>query len=69
MILQKHLSVILGSFLCNDFLLCFVVPKVCKDFAVGQFQLPVTSDDKEVLFKTVAAAKDEDPVFFVDCCE
>ena len=38
MILQKHLSVILGSFLCNDFLLCFVVPKVCKDFAVGQFQ-------------------------------
>ena len=38
MILQKHLSVILGSFLCNDFLLCFIVPKVCKDFAVGQFQ-------------------------------
>ena len=38
MILQKHLSVILGSFLCNDFLLCFVVPKVRKDSAVGQFQ-------------------------------
>ena len=38
MILQKHLSVILDPFLCKDFLLCFVVPKVRKDFAVGQFQ-------------------------------